>query len=321
MVELRNNIVLLLGPTASGKTATAMALYDALGGEAAAQLISVDSAMIYRGMNIGTAKPSAAELQRYPHALVDIRDPADPYTVHDFVSDADVLVRDALEANRVPILVGGTMLYAKRFVEGIAEVPETDPQARAEIEQLYEREGAQFAHEQLVQKDPAAAKQIDPNNRQRVVRALEVVTTTGVPISDYWTRMPGRQVAERHGVGVKQFALVPGDRSQLHETIQKRFQAMLAAGFVDEVRGLYAEHPRLHLDLPAMRAVGYRQAWLYLAGDLSYEQFVADAVTATRRLAKRQLTWLRTWQDMVTLETVSAQEEVENRVSQILKTP
>ncbi len=321
MVELRNNIVLLLGPTASGKTATAMALYDALGGEAAAQLISVDSAMIYRGMNIGTAKPSAVELQRYPHALVDLRDPADPYTVHDFVSDADALVRDALEANRVPILVGGTMLYAKRFVKGIAEVPETDPQARAEIEQLYERKGAQFAHDLLAQKDPAAAEQIDPNNRQRVVRALEVVITTGVPISDYWTRMPGRQVAERHGVGVKQFALVPGDRSQLHETIQKRFQAMLAAGFVDEVRGLYAERPRLHLDLPAMRAVGYRQAWLYLAGDLSYEQFVADAVTATRRLAKRQLTWLRTWQDMVTLEAVSAQEEVENRVSQILKTP
>ena len=293
---------MLLGPTASGKTALAMALYDALGGAEHARLISVDSALVYRGMDIGTAKPTPTEQQRYPHSLIDLRDPAEPYSAADFVTDADAEVAAAQKLGQVPILVGGTMLYAKSFLQGLAELPHADAEVRAALEAEFDARGAKAMHAELTAYDPKAAANIEPANRQRLLRAMEVYRLTGQPMSVLWQDQADVSVAKRLGSDVLTFALVPDDRSLLHERIEQRFDAMLNEGFLAEAESFY-KRGDLHADLPSMRAVGYRQAWQHLAGEIDHARFVADAKTATRRLAKRQLTWLRSWPDLESLTT------------------
>lgn len=290
-------MVLLLGPTAVGKTAVAMALFDQLGGAEHVRLISADSALVYRGMDIGTAKPSPAELARYPHDLINLREPQDTYTAADFVADADHCIKDALQRGQLPVVVGGTMLYAKRFVEGIAALPGADPEIRQRLQRAFDAgEGPQM-HAQLASIDPVAADKIHPNNPQRLLRALEIVQQTGQPISQLWSELGGLPAVERLQADVQVFAIVPDQRKTLHQRIEARFNAMLAAGFVAELQTLY-DRPQLHADLPALRAVGYRQGMAYMRGDLSEAAFHADALTATRRLAKRQMTWLRQWPDV-----------------------
>lgn len=303
-----SSLILLLGPTASGKTALAMALQDALGGQSRAQIISIDSAMVYRGLDIGSAKPTAAELALYPHALIDLRDPAEIYTAADFVADADDAVRTTWAAGKTAILVGGTMLYARSFLQGLAELPSADVSTRDALREELKVRGEQALHAELAEIDAEAARGIEPANHQRLLRALEVVRLTGQPISTLWAKQADVSVRARLGVAPKVYGLDAWPRQALHARIETRFQAMLAAGFLDEVAGLQARGD-LSLDLPAMRAVGYRQAWLHLTGELSSTAFQADALTATRRLAKRQLTWLRSWPDLRWLreQSVSAQ--------------
>jgi tRNA dimethylallyltransferase len=296
-------LLMLLGPTAVGKTEVAMALQDELGGTARVRLISVDSAMVYRGMNIGTAKPEPAVLTAYPHDLVDIRDPAETYAVADFIADADRAVREALARGQTPVMVGGTMLYAWRYMQGIATLPSADPALRARLAEEYERRGAPAMHAELARVDPPAAANIHPNNPQRLLRALEVVRLTGKPLSALWRQREGADLAARLGIDLRHVvvaAIEPTDRSELHRRIARRFDHMLDSGFVDEVRTLF-DRDDLHADLPALRAVGYRQGWQYLQGELTLDGFREAAVAATRQLAKRQLTWLRNWPDPVRL--------------------
>jgi len=309
------HIVLVTGPTAVGKTDVACAVADHLGGAGHVCLISVDSAMVYRGMDIGSAKPTAAEQQQYPHALIDIRDPEDTYTAADFVADADMRVNQALAEGRLPVLVGGTMLYAKRFVEGIADLPGADPEIRAALTAEFEQQGGARLHAELAALDPVAAAKIHPNNPQRLLRALEVVRVTGRPLSAQWQELNRPGAVERLDAKVSVYAVLPDDRLKLHERIAQRFDAMLAAGFEAELQRLQAR-PGFSRELPSMRAVGYRQGMAYLAGELSSEDFRDRAVTATRRLAKRQLTWLRGWPDLKRINwgdpAVAAQQIVQD---------
>lgn len=293
-------MVLLLGPTAVGKTAVAMALFDQLGGAEHVRLISADSALVYRGMDIGTAKPNPAELARYPHELINLREPQDTYTAADFVADADRCIEDALQQGQLPVVVGGTMLYVKRFVEGIAELPSADPEIRQHLQQAFDAGQGPQLHAQLAAIDPVAADKIHPNNPQRLLRALEIVQQTGQPISQLWLELGGLPAVERLQADVQGFAIVPDQRKSLHQRIEARFGAMLAAGFMAELQALHAQ-PQLQADLPALRAVGYRQGLAYLRGELSEAAFHADAMTATRRLAKRQLTWIRQWPELHSL--------------------
>jgi tRNA dimethylallyltransferase len=289
-----SDVLVLIGPTAVGKTQVAMDLQDRLGGGDRVQLISVDSAMIYRGLDIGSAKPSFAVLQTYPHALINIKDPSEPYSVAEFVKDADVAVKAAHALGQLPILVGGTMLYAKSFIEGLADLPSADAQMRASLAQEFSDRGGPALHAELAAVDPQAAANIEPANSQRLLRAIEVVRLTGRPISALWAENKGQTAAQRLGSNIRTMSLETEDRALIHNRIEARFDEMLAAGLLDEVQGLY-DRGDLHVDLPAIRAVGYRQAWLHLQGVLDYDQFRADALTATRRLAKRQITWLRQW--------------------------
>lgn len=285
--------ICLLGPTASGKTALALALDDRLG----CGIVSVDSAQIYRGMDIGTAKPDQALLARHPHRLIDIRDPAEVYSAAEFRADALAAIAGVLAAGRTPLLVGGTMLYFRALLGGLAELPAADPAIRAEIAALAAREGWEAVHRRLAALDPASAARIDPANRQRVQRALEVCVVSGRTLSSLHA---GQQPPADLPCRFLQLALVPTDRARLHRRIATRFDAMLAAGFLDEVAALRARGD-LHLDLPSMRSVGYRQAWQYLDGQGDRRSLVERAVAATRQLAKRQLTWLRGWPGLVVL--------------------
>lgn len=275
-------VVCVLGPTASGKTALALELHK----RGDVDLISVDSAMVYRGMDIGTAKPEPAVLEAHPHALVDIRDPETVYSVADFVADAHRLVRQSREGGRVPVLVGGTMLYFKRLFEGLAELPAADAAVRTAIEQDATRDGWPALHAALERVDPEAARRIAPHDQQRIQRALEVFRLTGQPITVLQHQAGGPDWPR---IDV---ALVEADRVDLHVRIGDRFDAMMSAGFEYEVQALLAR-PGVHRALPSLRAVGYRQVAAWLEGECSREQAIADAKTATRRLAKRQYTWLR----------------------------
>lgn len=307
--------IFLMGPTASGKTDLAMALCDQL----PCDIISVDSAMIYRGMDIGTAKPSADELARAPHRLIDICDPADTYSAADFRRDALAEMDRISRAGRIPLLVGGTMMYFKALLHGMSGLPAASPELRKALEAEADRFGWSTLYEELQATDPVAAKLIHPNNRQRLLRALEVIRLTGRPISAFWeasghsstTQEAGQQGIEDYTYftqwqadeatalpyTVTQLAVVPPERRVLHDRIHQRFVNMLEAGFLDEVRALRGRGD-LHPDLPSMRCVGYRQAWSYLAGVDDYDTFVSKGVAATRQLAKRQLTWLRKWSDL-----------------------
>ncbi|GAA5126992.1 tRNA (adenosine(37)-N6)-dimethylallyltransferase MiaA [Alloalcanivorax gelatiniphagus] len=290
-------VILLMGPTAAGKTDLAIEAATSL----PVELINVDSALVYRGLNIGAARPSDAELARAPHRLLGFRDPAEPYSAADFRADALREIDAIVAAGRIPLLVGGTMLYFKALVEGLAPLPEADPAVRAHIAALAEREGWPAVHRALAEVDPASAARLKPTDRQRLQRALEVYRLTGRPLSafhgehdtageplaDGFYRFPGLPHP------VLSLAVAP-ERAELHRRIEIRFRAMLEAGLVDEVAALRGRGD-LHPDLPALKAVGYRQVWHYLDGDWDYMTMVEKGIIATRQLAKRQLTWLRKW--------------------------
>lgn len=283
-LDVRPPAIFLMGPTASGKTALACELADRF----PLDLVSVDSALVYRGLDIGAAKPDAATLARHPHALIDIRDPAQPYSAAEFRDDALVAMREITTRGRVPLLVGGTGLYFRALQRGLSELPEADPSLRAQLADEAARIGWPAMHARLARLDPAAAARIGPNDAQRLQRALEVIELSGCPLSEL-------QRGGRGGVfpwRVLKLALLPGDRHLLHARIAERFDAMLAAGFLDELRVLRARGD-LHADLPAIRAVGYRQGWEYLDGATDAAGFRDRAIFATRQLAKRQITWLR----------------------------
>ena len=274
-----------MGPTASGKSALALALAARFDGE----IVAVDSAQVYRGMDIGTAKPTAADRARAPHHLLDIIDPVQPYSAAAFAHDARVCVTDIRARGRVPILCGGTMLYFKALTDGLSTLPRADADVRAELDRRAAREGWPALHAELARVDPATAARLAPTDAQRIQRALEVHRLSGQPIS----ALQGRREAPAGMLGpTLPIALLPADRALLHEAIARRFRAMLDAGLIDELRGL---RQRFALDpaLPSMRCVGYRQAWQYLDGTLSMAQLRDTGIAATRQLAKRQLTWLR----------------------------
>ncbi|WP_141441289.1 tRNA (adenosine(37)-N6)-dimethylallyltransferase MiaA [Vreelandella titanicae] len=289
MADTRPWAIFLMGPTAAGKTDAAMALHERLGHE----LISVDSAMVYRGMDIGSAKPSASELARAPHHLIDIRDPAEPYSAADFRVDALSLMRQISAAGKVPLLVGGTMLYYKRLVEGVANLPSADPAIRQRLEAQWQNQGLLSLHQRLAEVDALSAQRIHPNDPQRVMRALEVYYASGRPMSELWAE----QQPETFPWRVLSIALAPSDRSLLHQRIAQRFEVMLGEGLINEVAALKKRND-LHLGLPAMKSVGYRQVWEYLEGEYDYASLVERGVIATRQLAKRQLTWLRSWPEL-----------------------
>lgn len=283
-------VIYILGPTASGKTAVACELSKRLDCE----LISVDSSQVYRRMNIGSAKPSSDELKHFPHHLIDIREPWQTYSAADFCEDAGPLVAQARAAGRYPVLVGGTMLYFKAFAEGIADMPAADPAIRKEITQMADGEdGWQAVHSRLQEVDPVSASRIHPNDPQRLQRALEIFMVTGKPISELQQTAAGNS----HSGVIKKFGLYPQNRKLLHSRINTRFDAMLQQGLLQEVENLRTE-PEIHFELPSQRAVGYRQAWQYLAGELNQGQFVEAGKAATRQLAKRQLTWMRGMQGL-----------------------
>ena len=284
--------VLVMGPTASGKTDLAVELRERLNGE----LISVDSALVYRGMDIGTAKPDAATLRRAPHHLIDIRDPAEPYSAAEFAADARALIGRIRGEGRVPILVGGTMLYFNVLRQGMASLPQADKGVRAELEHRFDTEGGDALYRELEAVDPVAAAGLHPNNRQRLIRALEVYRLSGRPISAHWAQGAGEDQGGGLPEGTVSLALAPPQRRDLHERIERRFRAMLEQGLLEEVQTLYARSD-LSPDLPSIRAVGYRQVWDYLSGATQYDDMIERALAATRQLAKRQLTWLRRWPD------------------------
>lgn len=277
--------VCLMGPTASGKTELAVRLVQSL----PLAIVSVDSAMVYRGMDIGTAKPGPEILERAPHRLIDIREPEETYSAGDFVRDARAEMADIRAAGRVPLLVGGTMMYFRALTRGIAELPSADPAVRAAIDNAARAEGWPALHARLAAVDPAAAARIASNDSQRIQRALEVWRVSGKPLSTWQAEGPDRARASAY----LRFGLVPEPRAALHRRIEGRLRGMLDAGFVDEVARL-KQRPFLDDRSPAMRAVGYRQVWLYLDGRATLEEAAHKAVAATRQLAKRQLTWLRT---------------------------
>jgi tRNA dimethylallyltransferase len=287
-----NNIICIMGPTASGKSKLAMQLAHEINGE----IVSVDSALIYRGMDIGTAKPTAKELKEIPHYLIDIRDPKESYSAAEFCTDARTAIKEILAKNKKPILVGGTMLYFKALQFGLDEMPSADKNIREKISQEAKKLGWPAMHEKLKAIDPKAAEKINPNDSQRIQRALEVYELTSQPISALQTK---NKIS--HEFNFINFAIKIKTRYELHQKIAERFKQMLEDGLVEEVRKLL-NRVDLNPNLPSMRAVGYRQVWQYLAGEYDYETMIEKAIAATRQLAKRQLTWLKSWPDLHWIE-------------------
>lgn len=296
-----------MGPTASGKTALAMSLMKHL----PVELISVDSALIYRGMDIGTAKPTAEELADAPHRLIDILDPTQAYSAADFRADALREMAEITARNKIPLLVGGTMLYFKALLEGLSPLPQADAAVRERIEKQAEEQGWNALHDQLSEIDPVAAMRIHPNDPQRLSRALEVFYISGKTLTEL-TKISGETLPYR----VHQFAIAPTRRELLHSRIEERFSQMLSNGFEDEVRTLLARGD-LHTDLPSIRCVGYRQMWSYLSGEFDYDEMVYRGVCATRQLAKRQMTWLRGWDNVEWLDSEKPDDAL-SRVIQVV---
>jgi len=303
-------IVAIAGPTASGKTALAMRLADRL----PVSIISVDSVMIYRGMDIGSAKPSPELLARYPHALVDICDPAEAYSVERFCRDALEAIAAARAAGRVPLLVGGTMMYYQALLRGLSRLPPTEPEVREAVRAEAERVGWPAMHAQLAEVDPEAAARIHATDPQRIGRALEVYRATGQSLTDWQRRHP--PVSPLAGERLLAIALWPASTAHTRQAVAERFDAMLAAGFLDEVEALFTRGD-LDPSLPSVRAVGYRQAWSYLAGEIDRATMRERAITATRQLAKRQRTWLRgaaEWQAMDAAAATAIEDRILNFV-------
>ncbi|MEA3638591.1 MAG: tRNA (adenosine(37)-N6)-dimethylallyltransferase MiaA [Lamprobacter sp.] len=284
--------ILITGPTASGKTDLALAMAAQL----PCELISVDSALVYRGMDIGTAKPAPSVLERFPHRLIDICDPSEVYSAARFREDALRAMAEITAAGRIPLLVGGTMLYWRALVAGLSPLPMAQPEVRAQLAERHAMEGAAAMHAWLTEVDPQTAARVHPNDPQRVQRALEVYLVSGRPMSELWHRDAGSALPYR----LLKLVRSPRERIVLHQRIAARLQAMFAAGFEEEVRALYARGD-LNANLPSMRSVGYRQLWAYLNGELSWERMREKALAATRQLAKRQYTWLRAEPDAVWL--------------------
>ena len=285
-----HRVIALAGPTASGKTAAAMAIAQ----QHEVEIISVDSALVYRGMDIGTAKPTAAELAAVPHHLIDIRDPLNAYSAAEFVQDAERLIADINARGKTALLVGGTMLYFKALFDGLDDMPKADAATREKIAHDALEKGWPALHAELAVADPITAERLKPNDSQRISRALEVFQLTGLPLSHFQTKNATESVAAyAHKYSdTALISLEPSDRSWLHERIAHRFDVMLAAGLIDEVKALRARSD-LHADLPSMRCVGYRQVWEVLNGTSDMTTLRDKGVFATRQLAKRQITWLR----------------------------
>lgn len=304
--------VMLLGPTASGKTALGVRLAHAFN----AEIISIDSALVYRGMDIGTAKPTKEEQEGIPHHLIDIRDPFESYSAADFFKDCERLITEISARGKLALIVGGTMLYAKALKDGLNQMPSSDLAVRSEIEKEAQALGWPAMHEALMKVDPSTARRLHPTDAQRISRALEVYRQTGQPISFYQNQ---RSEGSEHTYLT--LGLMPKDRALLHERIEKRFLMMIKDGFLDEVKGLMADS---HFDRnwPSMRAVGYRQAIDYLLGEIDYDRFVLSGVAATRQLAKRQITWMRSMADLVSIEPFEDDpyEKAYGLVSDFLKT-
>ncbi len=276
--------IFIMGPTATGKTELAMALVD----EFPLEIISVDSAMVYRGMDIGSAKPEPATLEKYPHRLIDICDPSEAYSAGRFRDDALREMGDVTAAGHVPLLVGGTMLYFRALQEGIAELPDANEEIRQRLNREAQEQGWERLHQRLAEIDPESARRIHPNDPQRIQRALEVYEISGRTLTSFWQQQSADKLAWRR---VK-IALMPEHRHDLREKIALRFDAMLNAGLVEEVEKLY-QRGDLAAEMPAMRAVGYRQIWAMLAGEYDFDTMREKAIIATAQLAKRQMTWLR----------------------------
>jgi len=295
-----------MGPTAAGKTDLAIQLCQTLNTE----VISVDSALVYRDMNIGTAKPSADELAQAPHHLIDMLDPSEVYSTANFCTDALNKIEALHAQGKIPLLVGGTMMYFKSLLEGISPLPEADVEIRKQLEIEANEKGWPVLHEELTRVDPVAAKRISENDSQRINRALEVYRITGKPMSELQNVKTGALPYK-----VLQFAIAPEDRSVLHRRIEQRFKIMLDQGFEKEVKALYNRED-LSVKLPSIRCVGYRQMWDYLEGDIDYDEMVFRGIVATRQLAKRQLTWLRGWENVTWLES-GAEENLHRVISSL----
>jgi tRNA dimethylallyltransferase len=289
--------ILLMGPTASGKTHLAIELCERF----PCDIISVDSALVYRGMDIGTAKPDAETLQRAPHQLIDIRDPEESYSAGDFVRDARSAIANSLANDRVPVLVGGTMMYFRALTQGIAELPSADKVVREQIDKEAQRDGWPAIHAVLAKIDPQAAARLNPNDSQRIQRALEVFRISGKPLSDWQSEAS----ADTGSTEFIKIALQIEPRERLHQRIERRLDRMILDGFETEMRQL-RERPRLTRDSNAMRSVGYRQFWSYLEGDYSLDEARDRSLYATRQLAKRQLTWLRSEEGIFSVDALEA---------------
>jgi tRNA dimethylallyltransferase len=306
-------VITIVGPTASGKSSLAMAvtrLAKQLG--KTIEIISMDSALVYRGMDIGTAKPSKSEMQEVRYHGINIAEPEDPYSAAKFAHDAKQWLKEIRERNNIPLIVGGTMLYWRALAHGLSNMPAASPEIRAEIESRAAKLGWPAIHDELTRVDPETAARLEKNDAQRVQRALEIYLLSGKTMSEWLQEQPKESGRGNAGDGVdssgnsdakgnadhnapinlRLISIEPSDRSVLHERIAKRFELMMAEGFLDEMKTL-RQNPRLHPDLPSMRAVGYRQAWDHLDGNITFQEFQDQAIAATRQLAKRQLTWLR----------------------------
>jgi len=288
--------IFLMGPTASGKTNVAVELAQRL----PVELISVDSALVYRGMNIGTAKPDAATLARAPHHLIDIIDPTEAYSAAAFRHDALRLMHDITQRGKIPLLVGGTMLYFKALREGLSDLPQSSPEVRAALDTEIAQYGIQNLHRQLALVDAETAARLKPTDTQRIQRAIEIYRITGQPMS----ALIGQQGIAELPYRIIPIALVPGDRAQLHARITTRFKAMLEHGLMEELRTLREKYP-LHANMTSMRCVGYRQAWQCMEGEINKTQLLETGLAATRQLAKRQLTWLRSMPDNIKLDCLA----------------
>ncbi len=307
------NAIFLMGPTASGKTDAAVTLAE----QYPVELISVDSALVYQEMNIGTAKPDAQTLAQAPHYLIDIIPPTAAYSAASFRQDALVLMKAITAKGKIPVLVGGTMLYFKALEEGLSGLPKANQEIRSKLDDEAEAIGWPAMHRKLKEIDPSAAERIMPNDMQRIQRALEVYEVTGETMSALYAQ----QASEKLPYTMLKIALIPGDRKILHERIALRFKKMLNDGLVDEVKSIITKHPSLTVDSTAMRSVGYRQVLKYLAGEYDYGELSDRGVFATRQLAKRQLTWLRGMQDVVKIDSLLPNyiEEIKIHINQLIK--